>query len=766
MHKNYFKNIIFIGLAFFVCLPSFAQFSSEKWKAYTTEDRKSFFKEALKKGEFDDEIFETNTTPEKWKDESVIILAKKQWYTGEVNNWVNMAYYSYKARVRFKLQDLTAVEEFSTYYFDEGEIIEIVIEKPDGTRTTIDEDDAIKVEEEATVPYFGKISLSTTKKIAFENLEPGDVVDVTTMYKDKFLKNPLHWTDPLTIFWFITPIKIAVSVLGNMTVPYSTGDVIPLYDDFPIVEQVIDFDLGKHFYLNFRSINGAPELEEVEQTSSKRKHWVFRDVMRDKAKDEVWSSPLASLPAIKYEVHFMNKRTRRKTDKLINKKERLSTSVSTNELTKIAYHFIKDSKKNTGNIYYNYYKKEGKKIADDKEFIDGFYNYYRTNKLYEIAKNSDKPAYDASVNNEAFVSYMIKILKKRMIPYKLIMGAPKQSGGMDGLLSKNDLIWGVKVMYNNNEVIYTDCDLYAEPGDVNPIFEGLQLYEVTPSWWKGNIKLDETEIPVSSPSKNKFTYTIVAEFQEDLDTVKVHRTTHLTGMARYRHKYETFPYNKYYDKLKELYKLDYNFTFPVLYDEDLSNDEAFLEDEEERLTNSVLNRRNYFVKKNAKSDIKGDYILVDYDRLVVKQDGLDVEEPDIIFEEDFRLRDLMDEAGNGNYILKVGEFIDGQIEIKDVEERERQSDIVFPYARSYAYEIEIKIPALMKVVGIEALNKNVTTEIGSFISSAKMQGSSLFINVEKRYNGIYHSREKWDEILKFVDEAVDFRSIKVILKKQ
>lgn len=758
---------IAVSALLFICSSAFSQFNKEKWRPYTVEQKKDFFKQALKKGEFKDDIFEITSVPSQWKDESIVLLAKKQWYTGYVNNWNNVAYYTYKARARFKLQDLSAVENFSTYYFKEDDIIEITIEKPDGTRTEVDERDAIEVSDEVTVPYFGKININNTKKIAFENLEPGDILDVTLMDKEKHLKNPLHWTDPLTFpIWFLTSFKVGATVLINITDPFSYSSILPLNGDYPVVEQKIDFDLGKHFYLNFRSINGAPELEEVASKSKKRKRWVFHDVMREKQKDEVWSEPLASQPAIKYELHFMNKRTRRKTDKIINKKGRLNTGITDKDLRKIAHSFIKDSRAATGNIYYDFYKKEGKKIKDNREFIDAFYNYYRTTKLYEIARQSNEPAYNASVSNAPFVGYMVKVLKKRMIPYTLIMGVPRELGGTEGLISKDDLMWGVKINYKNDEVIYTDCDLYAEPGDVNPIFEGIPLYEVTPSWRRGAYKIEETKIPVSSPTKNQFAYTITAEFQEDLDTLKVKRETRLTGMARYRYKAETFPYHTYYEKVKEELKYKYNFARQNLYEKSLLRDDYFLESEDERLTKSALNRKAYFTKRAIKRDIKRDYQLADYSKLEVQQDGLDTENPNMVYTEEFRLLDLLDEAGNGAYILKIGEFIDGQIEIKDKEERERQNAISFPYARSYKYDIQITIPALMKVVGIEALNKNVSNEVGSFKSSAKLNNSILTVTVEKRYKGIFHEKEKWEQILKFVDEAVDFRSIRVILKRQ
>ena len=761
------KRIVLTVFILSISLSIFGQFNRKKWNPlYTEKQKKDLFKEAQKKGDFNDEIFETTRVPLEWKDESVVILAQRARYIGYINRWNNIGYFTYQVRVRIKMQDLTAIENFSTYYFNKEDNIEITIEKPDGERKKIDLKEAIDVEEKVNLAYFGDIEVSKYKKIAFSNLAPGDILDVVSMETVRFNKNLHHWTDIPLFFLPIQATKNTLGILFNISSPFTVDDVQQLNGSYPIVEQKIEFDLGKHFYLNYRALNGAPELEEkISTTRAGNKLWVFHDVMRQKLKDEPWSEPMFTLPAIKYEVTFANRRSRNDINRLIDTKTRLKTTVSEKDIRKMAYKFYRKSRESTGDIYYNYYKKQGYKISNDREFIDGFYNYYRNTKLYEVARFRSDAVYKTAMPNGAFVQYMVKILNKRGIKHSLIMGVPRYKGSMDGLMGENDLMWGIMVYYNNDEVLYTDCDLYARPGEPNPQFEGIKLYEIRPARYKQGMVIDETSIPVTHPSKNQFLYTITAEFLPDFDTLLITRKTELQGRPRYKHREETFSYNSYYKKLREELSNDHLFVREFLYDKKLLKNKRFLDDEEKRIEESFLNRSAKRTRKGLENTLKYDYQVADYKSLKVEKDGLKEDEPSMAFVEEFKLRDLLDATGDGSYVLKVGEFIDGQIEIKDIEDRERQGDIVHPYARTYTYEIEIKIPALMQVSGIEQLNRDVENETGSFKSSAKMQGSSLIIKVEKTYKDIYQSKDKWEDLLKFIDEAVDFRSTKLILTR-
>jgi hypothetical protein len=473
-----------------------------------------------------------------------------------------------------------------------------------------------------------------------------------------------------------------------------------------------------------------------------------------------------SLPTIKFELSFLNRRTRRKTDRLIDKRNKLKTTFAESDIKRLAKSFIHHSKENTGNIYYNFYKKQGHKIHNDKEFIEKFYAQYQAVKLYDLVGGNKKiPPYDASIDNESFISYLVKILNKRSIRYKLIMGVPRSLGGLDGLVTYEDVIWGVKILFDDAEVVYTDCDLYAQQGEINPDFEGIRLFEVTPAYFRHNIKVKEIVIPQTSALNNRFSFTIKAEFQPDLDTISVHRKTHLTGMPRYQYKSETFPFENFFEKEKDILNVESLFVDPEIYTTDLEKDNNFLAKEEARITKSKLTALTKKVCSEAKSDLEDTYEVVSYDTLQVIQNGLDANNPDIIFEEKYKVRDLLDVIDKNTFVLKIGEFIDTQIEINDKDDRERQGDIVLPYSRSFLYEVEVTIPQGITIEGLEQLNRNSDNETGRFLSEASFTNSILKIRTEKIYKGNFYSKEQWAEFLKFIDEAVDFRSVKLILKR-
>ena len=746
-----------------------AQFNPKR-RDYSDDEKRLLFEGAIKEEAFKDDMFDTRDVPEKWKNESIVILGRKVRYVGNVNPWTNIGHFHYYFRIRFKLQDKDAVENFSEYYFDENEYLEITIEKADGSREVVDLSKAIEVEENVSGFLFSKgINVSKYMKLAIPKLEVGDIVDVVSFNGERFNRNWMHYSDPLFL-WTPFPYLKGLGWLYNSWDYNGTYEEAQLLnEEFPMVTQKIEFDLGRNFYLNWRSLNGASDLEEKESKFRKSRLWIFTDNMRDKAKYEEWTTPMFNQPAIKYEIHWVRHYNKRKSDRLIDFKNKLKTHTNDDDIRGIAYDLNVSSDETIfGSSYYTFIKsKEAKDIEDDdhETFFASFYNHYRSTTLYSTGTNEEEPVYDAALNNRYFIRYFLALARNRKVPYTLIMGVPRSLGGIDALLSREEVIWGIKLDFGGKEVIYTDCDLYAQPGEINPMFEGLKLYEIKPALSKSKYQISDYQIQASKPEVNQFYYKITADFQPDLDTVKITRKTRLSGMARYRYKWMTFPYDKYYEIAKKEYKIDHLFVTSFVYDYDLLEDEDFLDEESERLTKSLLSNIRKDAVEKAKRNVNSSFALVSYDSLSIIENGLDKKKPEIIIEEQYTLRDVMDDIGNNTFVLKVGSLIEDQIEIQDQEDRERNADIVYPYSRQFLFDIEIKIPFGMTVSGVEQLNRNVDNETGSFISIATVEGQLLKVKIEKTYKGNVHKKEQWSKILQFIDEAVDYRSAKVILKR-
>jgi hypothetical protein len=148
----------------------------------------------------------------------------------------------------------------------------------------------------------------------------------------------------------------------------------------------------------------------------------------------------------------------------------------------------------------------------------------------------------------------------------------------------------------------------------------------------------------------------------------------------------------------------------------------------------------------------------------ILQDGFAGPNGTIALEEEFSMDGWVKKAGN-NYIIEAGKFVGGQLEIK-ADQRERKLDIYMPCSRSFNYNITFKIPEGYSVEGIEKLNKSVKNECGGFESAAKIDGDRLLIRYVKYYSNSVEPAANWSKILAFVDAAFAFTKEKLLLKKK
>jgi len=139
-------------------------------------------------GENIENEFKVTTVPEKWKNESAVIIGMKEEYLfkrqvakGRTTAGVQIKEYVHK---RIKLQDKNAIEEFSTFYFvtmgkDGNAVYQVV--KSDGKVVDIDMKNAIEEEQdipEIYKPIYYKLKVKSMK-IAIPDLEAGDIIDYT-----------------------------------------------------------------------------------------------------------------------------------------------------------------------------------------------------------------------------------------------------------------------------------------------------------------------------------------------------------------------------------------------------------------------------------------------------------------------------------------------------------------------------------------------------------------------------------------------------------
>jgi len=60
---------------------------------------------------------------------------------------------------------------------------------------------------------------------------------------------------------------------------------------------------------------------------------------------------------------------------------------------------------------------------------------------------------------------------------------------------------------------------------------------------------------------------------------------------------------------------------------------------------------------------------------------------------------------------------------------------------------------------------NVQNETGGLVTTANVSGNELHITYKKWYSNNFEPKENWDMILEFLDAALAFNEVKVLLKK-
>ena len=218
--------------------------------------------------------------PDKWKDESAIIL-KDHRYIRYINRGKNVISTNRKHQL-IKIQDQSSLEDFSeirldkdskisfmwSTYLKEQTIISIRVIKPNGDVSIVD------VEKE-------EVEEDDITKIAIPNLEIGDVLDI-------------------------------IILLEKKEKDFSGLEVYPAFestlkDTYPLLDYRLAVEVENDFFLNMNTYNDAPKVVEEETERNATKMYVVEAKNLDKIETTRWYYPLVEEPTVKYQVAFARK---------------------------------------------------------------------------------------------------------------------------------------------------------------------------------------------------------------------------------------------------------------------------------------------------------------------------------------------------------------------------------------------------------------------------------------------------------------------------
>jgi hypothetical protein len=740
----------------------------------------------------EDDMFKATNIPDKWKNESAVVLGMKVSYvyttsSGQMCNSVETE------RERIKLLDKAAVDEYSKFYFTttynpyaylygnksasgSSDNAGFRIIKKDGTVIDVDLSKAEPVESSDDVPEYealyggGSYSLIAYKKIAIGNLEPGDIID----------------------YYYTNTISGSKAMSKGVAFP---ALILKMSQHYPVVAQKVDFLIEKGYYIDFASYNGAPELKQTTIVDHRNVAYSFSDNNREKEKDERYVYPYRVDPVIKFQVVYTSSSEQDEIPYFLSQKSFTPLNTATPDMVQKVVCRIanesSDAAETDAKEIIRYMREKHPNVKDNNEYMQDAYYFFRYSKLFQDAKTefqmnqqtastnsggvhfgyaNNTPTYGESererdihgkITDIYFVKTMGLVAHDRKIDYDYLLTVPRNIGTLDNLLLTSEMTWVLRVKGIPETYLYP-FDRNTNPNEGEGLIEGADAYVVVPNRNSRVAKLDRQTLPVSKYTDNVYSASVDVTFNSSMDggaTLK--RTITAQGEAKHYYLPEVLVPDVYENLERKRYRYEHD---------DMTDDEVIAKirnkkdhDEAVRKTQASMadqvQKRLDLMKEKAAEN----FTIDTYDSFNLISDGREKDSTDLVFNESFKIKDIIKKVGP-NYIANVGMLIEKQTNIKDTE-LNRSNDIYYSYPLSSNYQITVNIPAGYKVDGADKLNVNVTNATGGFISTASVNGNKLTITTKKYYTSNYLPKSSWMDMVKFMRAAYDFSQQKVLLKK-
>lgn len=652
--------------------------------------------------------FKSMTVPDKWKNESAVLLAFHREYvmdfTTKVTGLTSVSrFYIEKLNFhyRIKLNDKAAVTDFSELSFDSKTIksnifgkasayrvIGIKVIKPNGTEKEVDLSQAVKTD----------VTSSKELKIPIPNLETGDIVDYFVALRDE-----------------------------SQTMP-SFGDEYLLELKYPVVSHTITFSLPHQINFFYDSYNGAPSF--TKEQKDRDVIYTMKDEMREKTPELLWHSPYQSAPHFRY--------------RITNEDVKPEVSVEAKNLLSSIGRNISD----VGHMA-DFMEGNFKKTKDTQLIIKEIYFLLR-NPIYMKAYYDTELGnpLNAPLSGNRFFLLFDKYLEKAKIPHEIVIAPSRDFSPWKNLVNMSSCEFFIRV--NTTPPVYIMRPTpFSLPDEIPYGYEGSEAISKIAAKYP---------MAVSQADQNLTATALTVAFNaDDMSQLKVQRSVVAKGHNKAGHQYLIFTN---YDYMKAYDLPKYQVQSSNLMRGILKEFNAEKTKYEQRLTQDYHDRDER-IKEDLESQME--VKVSDYKNLTVKTIGMWDTEPNTEYTDEFTLENMTKKAGK-NVIVEIGKLIEKQTEIKE-DQKNRTRDVYMAYARSFSHEISFKIPAGYKVEGLENLNKKTENAAGSFVSTASVANGVVTIKTRKVYTKNNYTAAEWKQLTPFLTAANEFYTAKILLKK-
>lgn len=655
--------------------------------------------------------FRQTKAPAQWKNESAVILATRIDYLGSFAGVGKSFIENIVIHYRVLLQDKASVREYSELTFNKNKIKTNLIGKTNAysfVAVKIVKPDGMEKIMDLTSAVKTDVGSEKDSKMAVPDLDQGDIID------------------------FFIAIQSKESEVPNIT----ESDL--LEEKYPVVSKQISFTVPRQISFSSKSFRGAPEFIKTKQ--GKNNIYTLIDTMRGRAPEVLWDFPHRTSAEVRYKIS--NGKTLVHVDEALVAREALQNFDFNNQDIRYIEDYVKQIA--TENKSQEVVVKEIYYLLRSPIFQKAYFNIDQGNPL------------DNHYVSERFFFLLNKYMKKYNIEHEIMIVPSRNYGPFCDLVNMSSCDLLLKIGKDSGYYLSRPTP-FSIPGEIPYLFEGMEA--VLAGYPKSNIGMRfNEEIPVSGKESNLTCSRYNLSFDSlDLSKISVKREVSAKGNNKAYHQYLIFTNHDY---LREYDKPQYqNFSYSEL--KSLANEYSYLREKSEQ----QAVQENYEREKRVEDDIESelDTKISGYKNLKIASVGMWEDMPDTEYSDEFVIDNGTKKAGK-NFILEVGKFIEKQTELSD-EQLQRDRDIHMGFARTFNSEVMLVIPEGYSVEGIDNLNMHVANTYGGFISSASVEKNKLVIKTSKYYTQNHCSAADWQNMVSFLNAAVQFSKSRILLKK-
>ncbi|MEO5562482.1 MAG: hypothetical protein ABIR18_03585, partial [Chitinophagaceae bacterium] len=401
------------------------------------------------------------------------------------------------------------------------------------------------------------------------------------------------------------------------------------------------------------------------------------------------------------------------------------------------------------------------KLSEDS-LIQYIYYYGRYRFLYDkvsledIEVGEERNMASADYN---FLNFLLEALHSYTIPYDLLYTVPKNSGTIYDVISPSELYPIVRAT-GRKEYYLMPPAMFTIANSFPPEFEGQDAYIYkNVEYIDKSYKSEIVKMPFTKPGFNFMSEDLTVSIDADKpQQLAINRIRTERGNPGYNDQVSFLLFEDYVDIERSRFNGE-PYTKKIIADAGKKGEQ--LVDEYKKAYAEARKKRMESVLSELEGTFETKSITLDTFQLL--KTGGRHDQTDFVFQEKFSINGVLKKAGQ-NYILDMNSLIADQIQIKP-EQRIRPFNVYLPYARTYEYMINFIIPKGFTIQGVENLQKNVSNETGSFVSTASLENDKLVIKATKVYSHHYEPAANWDKMLQFLDAAYNFSQEKILIRK-